>query len=338
MTEPCEARQPIAVRADAPRRARRARPRRGSGALPRRGSAFRWSRCTTSPADGIRARSWAPAAPGSSCSSRPRSDTGVARFLESRGPGLHHICFEVPDLAATLDGLAADGFELVDPRPRRGAHGPGRVHPSAQRAWRTGRADRGAGRTGVAGAGLRAPRSDPGSVALRRQALVERSSTKSMKSRSPGERPASVSSAAASLRCCVPWFTRWIIVCQRGRPSQTALTRSSVRPSRKSSSAAHSASQRSRRSAGERSGSSSGRGLSSRPCQPLRQRPCEPSAWTRTPAETALADGFGPRPRRLVQALGDVQDAPRAPAVIGEQEADLGGLHRAIVARRRQPR
>ena len=50
--------------------------------------------------------------------------TGVARFLESRGEGFHHVCFEVADLGGTLDGLAADGVELIDAAPRRGAEGP----------------------------------------------------------------------------------------------------------------------------------------------------------------------------------------------------------------------
>ena len=50
--------------------------------------------------------------------------TGVARFLESRGEGFHHVCFEVDDLGRTLDGLAADGVELIDAAPRRGAEGP----------------------------------------------------------------------------------------------------------------------------------------------------------------------------------------------------------------------
>ena len=59
-----------------------------------------------------------------------RDDTGVARFLETRGPGLHHVCFEVADLAATLAALAAAGAELVDAVPRRGAHGPvAFIHP-----------------------------------------------------------------------------------------------------------------------------------------------------------------------------------------------------------------
>jgi methylmalonyl-CoA/ethylmalonyl-CoA epimerase len=50
--------------------------------------------------------------------------SGVARFLESRGEGFHHVCFEVDDLGRTLDELAADGIELIDRVPRRGAEGP----------------------------------------------------------------------------------------------------------------------------------------------------------------------------------------------------------------------
>ena len=61
----------------------------------------------------------------------PTDDTtGVARFLASRGEGFHHVCFEVPDLAATLDRLAAEGIELIDMAPRRGAEGPvAFIHP-----------------------------------------------------------------------------------------------------------------------------------------------------------------------------------------------------------------
>jgi len=55
----------------------------------------------------------------------PTDDTtGVARFLESRGEGFHHVCFEVPDLADTLTRLAIDGVELIDTAPRKGAEGP----------------------------------------------------------------------------------------------------------------------------------------------------------------------------------------------------------------------
>ena len=54
----------------------------------------------------------------------PSSPTsGVARFLEKRGPGLHHIAYKVSDLAAALERLAAAGVELIDKAPRPGAHG-----------------------------------------------------------------------------------------------------------------------------------------------------------------------------------------------------------------------
>lgn len=56
--------------------------------------------------------------------------TGVARFLDSRGEGFHHVCLEVADIAAELDRLARAGVELIDGRPRRGAEGPvAFIHP-----------------------------------------------------------------------------------------------------------------------------------------------------------------------------------------------------------------
>lgn len=56
--------------------------------------------------------------------------TGVARFLESRGEGFHHLCLEVADLAAELGRLAGAGVELIDTAARRGAEGPvAFVHP-----------------------------------------------------------------------------------------------------------------------------------------------------------------------------------------------------------------
>lgn len=51
------------------------------------------------------------------------SDSGVARFLASRGEGLHHVCFATDDLPAELDHLAAAEAELIDREPRPGAHG-----------------------------------------------------------------------------------------------------------------------------------------------------------------------------------------------------------------------
>ena len=56
--------------------------------------------------------------------------TGVARFLASKGEGVHHVCYEVADVAAALDRMAGDGIELIDRVPRRGAEGPvAFVHP-----------------------------------------------------------------------------------------------------------------------------------------------------------------------------------------------------------------
>ena len=51
------------------------------------------------------------------------AESGVARFLEKRGEGLHHICLEVDDIEAALQDLAAQGIRLIDEQPRQGAHG-----------------------------------------------------------------------------------------------------------------------------------------------------------------------------------------------------------------------
>ncbi|MGH3004106.1 MAG: methylmalonyl-CoA epimerase [Gaiellaceae bacterium] len=50
-------------------------------------------------------------------------DTPVGRFLAGRGPGLHHVAFEVADVAAELERLRADGVTLIDQKPRRGMFG-----------------------------------------------------------------------------------------------------------------------------------------------------------------------------------------------------------------------
>lgn len=57
-------------------------------------------------------------------------ESGVARFLETRGEGLHHICLRTSDLAGDLEALAAADAELIDRTPRPGAHGDvAFVHP-----------------------------------------------------------------------------------------------------------------------------------------------------------------------------------------------------------------
>ena len=60
-------------------------------------------------------------------------DGALARFLQRQGEGIHHICFEVDDLEATLMRLKERGVRLVDDKPRRGAAGSriAFVHPSS---------------------------------------------------------------------------------------------------------------------------------------------------------------------------------------------------------------
>lgn len=58
-------------------------------------------------------------------------DTPVGRFLDRRGPGLHHIAYRVPDLVAALASLERQGMTLIDREPRTGAggHKVAFVHP-----------------------------------------------------------------------------------------------------------------------------------------------------------------------------------------------------------------
>ena len=60
-------------------------------------------------------------------------DTTVGRFLSRQGEGLHHIAYEVDDLAAMLGELKAKGVPLIDESPRRGGRGHmvAFVHPKA---------------------------------------------------------------------------------------------------------------------------------------------------------------------------------------------------------------
>ena len=60
-------------------------------------------------------------------------DTPIGRFLAKRGEGMHHIAYEVGDVADALERLAAEGVELIDTRPRRGMFGleVAFVHPDS---------------------------------------------------------------------------------------------------------------------------------------------------------------------------------------------------------------
>jgi methylmalonyl-CoA/ethylmalonyl-CoA epimerase len=61
------------------------------------------------------------------------ADTPVGKFLAKRGPGMHHVAYEVTDLRAALARLAEQGAELIDPEPRRGLFGleVAFVHPDS---------------------------------------------------------------------------------------------------------------------------------------------------------------------------------------------------------------
>ncbi len=59
---------------------------------------------------------------------------GVAKFIEKRGEGVHHVCFEVEDLPETLKRLNDSGVQMIDTAPREGLSGSiGFIHPKATR-------------------------------------------------------------------------------------------------------------------------------------------------------------------------------------------------------------
>ena len=62
-----------------------------------------------------------------------RPDSPIGKFVASRGPGIHHICFAVDDLTATLERCRRAGIKLIDDVPRRGADGKpiAFLHPSS---------------------------------------------------------------------------------------------------------------------------------------------------------------------------------------------------------------
>ena len=61
------------------------------------------------------------------------ADSPIGKFLARRGPGIHHICYRVPDLDAALEACRKAGYRLVDEVPRKGAAGRriAFVHPKA---------------------------------------------------------------------------------------------------------------------------------------------------------------------------------------------------------------
>ncbi|MBN1889243.1 MAG: methylmalonyl-CoA epimerase [Thermoflexales bacterium] len=60
-------------------------------------------------------------------------DSGIAKWMAKRGPGIHHICLEVDDIRQALADMAAKGVQLIDAEPRLGAGGKlyAFVHPKS---------------------------------------------------------------------------------------------------------------------------------------------------------------------------------------------------------------
>ena len=69
------------------------------------------------------------------------SDSAIARYIEKRGPGLHHITLRVDDISVALDQLKARGVRLIDEEPRPGAEGRLCIHPSVERSRRARRVE-----------------------------------------------------------------------------------------------------------------------------------------------------------------------------------------------------
>jgi methylmalonyl-CoA/ethylmalonyl-CoA epimerase len=61
------------------------------------------------------------------------SDSPLVKFLETKGPGIHHICFEVEDVEAEVKAYLEKGATLIDQEPRPGAHNTkvAFVHPKS---------------------------------------------------------------------------------------------------------------------------------------------------------------------------------------------------------------
>jgi methylmalonyl-CoA/ethylmalonyl-CoA epimerase len=60
-------------------------------------------------------------------------DSGIARFLEKRGPGMHHVCFEVQDIHISLSHLNEIGVRLINETPRKSSDGKlyAFIHPES---------------------------------------------------------------------------------------------------------------------------------------------------------------------------------------------------------------
>lgn len=75
------------------------------------------------PADGVRSNQFASGSAVVEVLEPIRDDAPVRAFVARRGPGLHHVCFQVDDLESTIAQLQAQGLQLVTPQPREDSQG-----------------------------------------------------------------------------------------------------------------------------------------------------------------------------------------------------------------------
>ena len=74
-------------------------------------------------ADGARIVGFAAGEPIVELLEAEDENSPIGRFIDRRGPGIHHICFAVDDLDATLERCRKAGLQLIDEKPRIGAEG-----------------------------------------------------------------------------------------------------------------------------------------------------------------------------------------------------------------------
>jgi methylmalonyl-CoA epimerase len=75
----------------------------------------------------------APSGPDIELLAPLEDESPVGKFLAKRGPGMHHVCYAVPDLGAAIAYCQANGYEMIDGTPRTGAKGKllAFIHPRA---------------------------------------------------------------------------------------------------------------------------------------------------------------------------------------------------------------
>ena len=115
------------------RRHRRARSRGGAGVLSRRARPRGRSARGGGRRSACARTSFRSAASTLELLEATAADSAIARYVDKRGPGLHHITLRVEDIAAALAQLKARGVRLIDEQPRPGAEGAlvAFIHPSS---------------------------------------------------------------------------------------------------------------------------------------------------------------------------------------------------------------